>query len=373
MPDDRPAVAVWRSSWLPPSETFVRDHVASLRRWRPVPIGLFRQPSGLAVDVERAPFSRTGPARYLERLSARTGYRGVFDGTLRRHGVRLVHAHFGTDALTALPVARRAGLPLAVTFHGYDVLRAPYEDERYASRLSELFDSAARLYVVSDYLRGRLLALGAPKDRVLVHHLGIPVVRPLPDPYGPRRGLCFVGRLRPEKGVLDLLDAYGSLPEPVRRAEPLAVVGDGPLRAEVERRAAGLGGTVTVHGILPPEGVRAVLGRSRLFVGPSRLLPDGAAEAFGLVFLEGALAGCAVVGYRAGGVREGVADGETGVLVAPGDVGRLGEAIAGLLADPERARRLGRAGQQRVVRDFDLARRTAVLEDDYDRLTGRTR
>lgn len=371
MHDVRPSVAVWRSLWLPPSETFVRDHVASLGRWRPVPVGLFHEPGSLDVRPVRAPFSRSGPTRRLERLADRVGYRGVYGRVLARENVSLVHAHFGTDAVRVLPVARRAGLPLVVTFHGYDVLRAPLQDERYARDLPALFAQAARLYVVSDYLREKLLALGAPPDKVHLHYLGVPVREPLADPAADRRGVVFVGRLREEKGITDLLDAYEALPETLRRATPLDVVGAGPLLEEVRRRAERLDGPVTVHGLRTPEQVREILGRSRVFVGPSRLHSDGSAEPFGLTFVEAALAGCAVVGYRAGGVREGVADGRTGLLVEPGDVGALSEAMASLLADPERARRFGADGQRRVVEEFDVRARTALLEEDYDDVVSR--
>ena len=84
------------------------------------------------------------------------------------------------------------------------------------------------------------------------------------------------------------------------------------------------------------------------------------------MFAEAALAGLPVVAYRHGGVVEAVADGETGLLVAEGDVSALSGALAELLTDLARAERLGAAGRARVLADFYVATNTAALEDLYD-------
>lgn len=234
-------MAVWRNLWLPASETFVRDHVASLERWRAVTLGLTRTVDGLDVRPDRAPFGKTGWRRWYGRLARRAGYPVVYRGVVSRSRPSLVHAHFGTDALEALPVARRYGLPLVVTFHGYDLssaLEGPGH-ARYRERLQDVFDYAAALLPVSREMERRLLGLGAPADKIRVHHLGIPVPDAQPSrPHPP--GVVFVGRLIRRKGVADLLEAFSLLPPPLRGTR-LTIVGDGPERARLEAEAARLG------------------------------------------------------------------------------------------------------------------------------------
>jgi colanic acid/amylovoran biosynthesis glycosyltransferase len=371
---DQPVVAVWRSLWLPASETFVRDHVVNLSRWKPLTLGLYEEPSVIPVKVDRAPFHRTAVGVRLARVSRRLGHIGAYDGIIRRRRPALVHAHFGTGAVEVLPVARRHRLPLLVTFHGHDVNRAPYEDgaDTYRRRLAEVFEYADVLLAVSDFLRDRLVQLGAPPEKVQVHYLGIPVLRPLPA-QGPRAGIVFVGRLIQRKGVDDLISAYSRLPSELRCATSLTIVGDGPERGALERLAGSVsGGRITFAGYQPPDQVEALLASAALFVGPSKALPHGDEEALGLTFLEAARAGVPAVGYDFAGVPEAVLHGRTGLLARVNDVEHLGVQMERLLVDEELAHRLGRTGQQRVVAEFDVVQRTRALERLYDQVAERS-
>ncbi len=368
MTSARPVVAIWKSTWLPSSQTFVQNQVGALRRWRPVLIGVRPVSDGLPVIPDLAPFGSGLPARALHRVRRATGYRGVYDTFLRTQDTRLVHAHFGTSAIPILPVTRRLGLPLVVTFHGYDVTREAQRSghlgEHYRRRLGEVIREADTLIAVSEFIAERLLALGAPPSSIRVHHIGIPVDQaPWPGPRE-RAGIAFVGRLVEKKGVADLLAAVEELDRRgVRR--PVRIIGDGPLRGELERRSAAAGLDVSFLGFRRPDEVAALLRESSVFCAPSRTAADGDAEAFGMVFLEAALQGLPVVSYRHGGVPEAVQDGVTGLLADEGDVPALARNLELLLADPARARTMGQAGSARVRRDFDVMRQSALLEDIY--------
>lgn len=368
-PAAAPVVAVWRSWWLPPSETFIRDHVRHLRRWQPLLIGLGVCGSALGVRPDVAPFADSRTGRLLERASHRTGYRGVYGRALRASKPQLVHAHFGTDATRTLPILRRHHLPLVVTFHGYDVLLAPDHDPtgRYNARLLEVFERAHTLLPVSDFLAERLLGLGAPAHKVRTHSLGIPVDRPLAAVGRDRVGITFVGRLVPYKGATDLLKAIALLPEPLRRRTPVTIIGDGAERPALEEQARTIpDADIRFLGFLSPEEVAARLNGSRVFAAPAKRLQDGAAEAYGLVYLEAARAGVPVAAYASGGVTSAVIDGVTGLLAPEGDVAALSANLEKLLTDDALAQRLGAAGQLRVATELDITLRTEVLESLYD-------
>lgn len=371
----RPRVAVWREVWLADSETFVRDQVRAMQRWDPFLVGLRRRPNVLGVEADLAPLATTRLTEARTQYLGTLGLRGRLVAGLREAGADLVHAHFGTSATHALPVARAAGLPLVVTFHGYDVtrtptLRFPFGAE-YRRRLAGVFGYASRLVAVSDFIAGELVRLGAPEHKITVRHIGITLddgasSAPAHGSVAPRRGVVFVGRLVAKKGVDHLLEAVAQLPPEVRAEHPLVVIGDGPLRAGVEARSRELGVDARFLGHLPPEEVRRQFAAARVLGAPSRTAHDGDAEGFGMVFLEAAAQGTPAVAYRHGGVTEAVVDGRTGLLSEEGDVAGLTENLRRVLTEPDLARSLGEAGRARVLADFDIRRCTARLEDLYD-------
>ncbi|GGL91404.1 glycosyltransferase [Nakamurella endophytica] len=365
--DGRPAkVVVWRDYWLAPSETFIRDQVASLQRWQPVTVGR-RQFSRTLVTADHAPYGDSLAGRVLSLLppapQVSRGYRDVFADP----EVAVVHAHFGPDGVRALRHARRAGKPLLVTFHGMDVTALPnrrWAGRRYRRQLTALFAGAHTLIAVSEFIAGQLEALGAPREKIAVHYIGtdVPAAR---QAAAERRGILFVGRLVEKKGVADLFRAVADLPGELART-PVTVVGYGPLRAQLEQRAAETGVDARFLGRRSSAEISDLLAQHAVFCAPSRRAADGDSEGFGMVFLEAAAAELPVASYRHGGIGEAVVDGTTGLLADEGDVAGLSAALRTLLTDPDLARRLGRAGRERVVAEFDVRERTAELEKLYD-------
>lgn len=372
----RPTVAVWRSDWLAYSETFIAQQMAAMSRWRPFPIGLRKVPGGLSVPGVYAPFDRRTVSRVAHRVSSSIAYRIPFDAQLRRQGARVIHAHFGPGAVRVLPIARRTGLPLIVTFHGFDVTGATSGQSanvlRYRSHLQEVFHYASRLIAVSEFIAGRLVALGAPAEKVQVQHIGIPVDRDgaPPEPLQTRPGgVIFVGRLVAQKGPEHLLAAVERLARQSGLRIPITMVGAGPLLVELQDKARTAGLAVEFTGRLHSDEVAAQLSRSRIFCGPS-VTYNGSAEGLGMVFLEAGLHGLPVVAYESGGIGEAVLDGRTGLLASEGDVDGLADRIRTLWNNPQEAGSLGAAGRQRVIADFDVQRCTRSLERVYDEVAG---
>ena len=368
---DRPVVAVWRDAWLPGSETFIRDHVTSLTRWQPLLLGLHRVPGGLDVIPHRAPFAEHGPRWWAWRLSRRTGYRGVYDSVLRRRAPRLMHAHFGTNAVEVLPVVRRRGLPLVVTFHGFDLSTALLgaAGAAYRARLELVWSYASLLLPVSAEMERRLLDLDAPVEKIHRHYLGVDLTAPTPTGSTPRQGILYVGRLIPRKGVADLIAAVAALPDRLRTSTPVTIIGDGLERPALERQAERVAGArISFLGSQPSAAVAAELGRAALLCCPSRTVRPADTEAFGQVFLEAARAGVPSVAYRHGGVPEAVEDGVTGLLAPEGDVAALSQHLVTFLDRPRLAAAFGAAGMRRVREQFDLRKQSILLEALYDQV-----
>ena len=177
--------------------------------------------------------------------------------------------------------------------------------------------------------------------------------RRLTDGHPEERLVLSVGRLSKEKSLEALLDPISRLP-----GTRLAVVGDGPYRAELERRFAG---TRTVFpGALTGDELAAAYASADVFAFPSTT------ETLGLVALESLASGVPVVGARAGGIPFAVDDGRTGLLVAPDDPSALTEGLARVLGDDALRARMGAAGRADAE---DLGWRTATesLVQHYER------
>jgi glycosyltransferase involved in cell wall biosynthesis len=154
-----------------------------------------------------------------------------------------------------------------------------------------------------------------------------------------------VGRLTRQKRVADLLEALALLG---RSGQPLelTVVGDGPERSALERRAAAddLAGTVTFAGAVPPEEVASHLASKRLLVLPS------VDEGLGLVVAEALVAGVPVVATRSGGIPDLMTDREAGELVPPGDPAALAVAMSRVAGDERYLAGASRAGRALLER-----------------------
>lgn len=365
----RPRVLMWRNNVLARSETFIRNQAQAIDHFEVSIAGLNAVENGLHLNVPTWVAAENGFGRArIKWIKGVRADRGL-QLAIRRIAPDLVHAHFGYDATTILPFVRRASLPLLATFHGNDVTALPYADSRmamlYRRRLPELFAYANRLVVVSDYLRTRLIELGAPEEKVVVNYVGVPISsHPLPDVEVDRNGVLFVGRLVEVKGPFDLLEAFSRLPKKLRSTR-LTVVGDGPLRSALERKARSLGIKAKFTGMLTSDQVDVQMRKHAVFCGPSRTATSGAAEAFGLAFVEAGLNSLPSVGYFHGGVPEAVLDGTTGYLVPEGDVAQLAMSMSKLLADPERAQAMGRAAAIRVRREFDISVQHRRLQRIY--------
>src|SRR5690606_5174188 len=241
----RPAVLIFRKELLPWSETFIAAQGGALQRYRPVFAGyrLAQAGNSYLAGHERVVLAdhtfsaglgkaaikalRLTPPRWRRALAA--------------HHPVLLHAHFGTNALDAIPIARALGVPLVVTYHGMDIATRP-RHARDRRRRHRVFHAAHRVIAVSGFIASRLREAGCPPDRIVIHHIGVDTRRFSPgDPAERvRTQILLVGRLVTKKGLTHLLRAMPRVQEAVPEAE-LVVVGDGPLRARHEAEAASLG------------------------------------------------------------------------------------------------------------------------------------
>lgn len=283
---------------------------------------------------------------------------------LERSEFDSILCHFGPHGeLAARALSPGSRVPLLTIFHGYDVRRAL---ERGAGIYETLFTRGDRFLGVSHYTVAKLLQLGAPRERVVHHPMGIDPRRFHPQWTARRKGdlprplvLLTVARLHEVKGhehaigaLRLLLDARPGV------ALEYRLVGDGPREAELREwvKELGLDSTVVFRGALQHRQVLAELARAHLFVLPS------VAEALPVVLMEAQAAGLPVVATRVGGVAELVHEGRSGYLVPPRDPAALARALAKLVDSPESWPALGRVGRSHVEEHHDVRQLNRRLE-----------
>lgn len=263
---------------------------------------------------------------------------------VRRAGIERVHAHFGTNsAAVAMLCEALGGPPYSFTAHGTESFDAPP-----AISLPLKIHRARFVATVSEYGRSQLMRWCPRNEWPKLHvvrcglaadYAGAPVDRP---PSAKR--LACVARLSPEKGLFVLVEALARLAAEGQEFE-LALVGDGPLRADLEAFAEQRG--VAQHIRFVGWGDSALVQReirsARALVTPSL------AEGLPVVIMEAFALHRPVIASEVGGIGELVETGETGWLVAPGSAEALLPALrACLAASPDELAALAARGAERV-------------------------
>lgn len=244
--------------------------------------------------------------------------------------VDVVHAHWLPSAFVGLLTRK----PVVAQVWGTDV-----ELAGKVPWLARWILRRARVVIApSNALADAVRGLGANEVRVIPSGVEVPATDGAEDdpPF-----VLFAGRLSPEKGILELVAAANGL--------PLVVVGDGPLRD----RVAG------ARGFAAHDELERLYDRAAVVAIPSHR------EGFGVVCAEAMAHGRPVVASAVGGLLDLVVDGETGILVPPGDVEALREALTRLLADEPLRRRMGEAARTRVRQRFSWAATTDATLDAY--------
>jgi colanic acid/amylovoran biosynthesis glycosyltransferase len=358
-----PAILIFKETVLPKSETFILAQMQAMRKFSARLIGLEKVPSGLPLPSKPLLLCRArgGAAALRAKIYRKSGIAPLFHARARGEQPALLHAHFASGGLTAIPLAKSLGVPLLVTLHGSDVT------VKWASAgsIRRLGREATLFLCVSHFIRDRAIAAGLPEEKLRVHYIGVDLQQfqaPAADVAG--AGVLFVGRLVEKKGCAYLIRAMAS----VQQTYPdclLTIIGDGPLRGYLESHAKELGVSCRFLGAQPAMIVREHLRTTRIFCAPSVTAENGDSEGLGIVFAEAGAMGIPVVSRLHGGIPEVVSDGRTGLLVHEKDHPALTAAIASLLGNASLWEQFRHNARAHIEHSFDLAKQTAELETIY--------
>ncbi|MFH1865783.1 MAG: glycosyltransferase [Candidatus Eisenbacteria bacterium] len=378
--DGTPAkLVLWAGSFEPAgTQRFLVELLRRMDRGRFAPIVFSTLAEGeLLPEVEAmgVPVHEFGTGRRA--LSAQT-VRDLSGAAafLRREKVDILSCMLGLTTLVGPFVGRAAGVPVVVNNQRNMSywLRGGARESIYGFVSRRVVDaivvnSAAAANELSGRFRVpeskiRNVGVGTDLERIARAEPAEELKRELG--LGDSRVVGVVAKLSPVKGHRHFLEAAASVSRAYGDVRFL-VVGDGPERARLERTAGELGISGKVRFLGVRDDVPAVLKLMDVLVLSS--LSEGSPN----VVLEGMASGVPIVGTRVGGVPELVEDGVSGLLVDPGDVPAMSNAVLALLTDPDRARAMGEKGRTRATEDYDINRVVVRIEDVFSDLLKRAR
>jgi colanic acid/amylovoran biosynthesis glycosyltransferase len=271
----------------------------------------------------------------------------------------VIHCHFGPNGQRAVMWRKFGAIrgPIITTFHGYDVNMLPGIVGR--SLYQELFKEGDRYTVGSEFMRQKIIALGAPATRISKLPMGVDLsrFRLLERTIAPGDvlRLLTVARLVEVKGIEFALRGVALLRTECPHLR-YQIVGEGPLRGLLEKLAAELDLKETVEflGALPQEAVARLHQKAHVFVLPSIVTASGEEENQSVALIEAQASGLPVIATAIGGNAESIREGVSGLLVTPRDPQALANAMIEIFRHPETWAPMGRAGRKHVEEHFDL-------------------
>jgi colanic acid/amylovoran biosynthesis glycosyltransferase len=269
-------------------------------------------------------------------------------------------AHYGRWGRFACAL-RDLGLikgPIATVFHGKDM--SAYL-KKYPGAYDTLLQRGDLFLPISELWRDKLLSLGAPAAKTLVHRMGVDVSRfaMTPRALAPGEPVRFigVGRMVEKKGFDDAVRAFATYRRELEGPDAtLTLIGDGEMRDYLQNFATSLnlGGVVKFTGLLPHERVAEELAKAHMFVLPSKTAASGDMEGIPVALMEAMAQGLPVLATRHSGTPELVEHDVSGMLSNEGDWRGLAANMLALAKAPERWAAMGEAGAARVRAEFDL-------------------
>jgi len=296
---------------------------------------------------------------------------GPYVDAAGRESIVLLHAHLGWEGARTIHLRRRIGVPFVTSFYGRDATMIPRK-QRWRALYRRLLSDGDRFIAEGRYMARTLEAIGCPAERIRVVHLGvdlerIPFAERRPGPNGEAVGL-IAASFREKKGVRYAIEA-------IARAAPhypglrLRVIGDGPLRGEIEAliRKLDVGGRIDLLGYRSFPEYLDELQKAAFLMAPSVTAEDGDSEGGAPVcVLDAQAAGLPVLASDHCDIPEATVPGKSALLSPERDVDALAASLDRLLSHAEEWGAMGRAGRAHVEAEFDVRRQGARMAEVYD-------
>ena len=285
----------------------------------------------------------------------------------------IIHAHFGPNGLLAAKLRQIGAIQgkLVTTFHGYDVNLLPkkYGTDYY----TPLFENCDLYTVNTDFTAEIVIGLGCSRNKMVKLPVGLKVIEYAFEPKKRNAGtqvrILTVARLVEKKGIEFSIKAVASL-IPNNPDIFYNIVGEGPLRLELEKliKELGVSKNIKLVGPCKQEEVIRWYSHSQLFILSSVTSSEGDKEGQGLVLQEAQAKGLPVISTFHNGIPEGILNGVSGFLVPERDVDAIVEKLRYLIEHPDIWLKMGRAGRAFVEKRYDIEKLNDRLVEIYKEL-----
>jgi len=341
------------------SETFIKAHLENIPadslffygRWFPK----FNQnnhcilPNHISDKIQRQIIKKI----FKEQSTQRD--RETFKQILIQQKIDVVLAEYGMTGAAILPVCQKNNIPLVVHFHGYDAY-----DKRiirpYRNSYRHLFKEASASIAVSHDMKQQLLQLGAYPEKLYYNPYGVNLsifkqVKPDQNPAN----FIAVGRFVNKKAPHLTIMAFKKVAEQCPNAK-LHMIGTGLLLKKCQKlvNSLNLNQQVEFLGACSHEQVAARMQQARAFVQHSVRTKYGDSEGTPVAVLEASASGLPVIATRHAGIKDVIIEQETGLLCDEGDIDQMATNMLQVIQSPDLAQKLGKAGRQRIRKDFSL-------------------
>jgi glycosyltransferase involved in cell wall biosynthesis len=369
------------------SETFIYDYVISLddhgvgvevvtlnhvnKEDRP-----FDEVSELKLPLWNVPrlwnFSRDVILGRKTEISSWPVYRKRLKKILRRKKPDILHAHFGPMGVFLAPVAKELGIPLVVTFYGYDISEL-LEQEFWQKAYLDLAKVADRVTVLSKEMKNRALSIGFSNAQTDVVHLGTKVESiEYQEPSSPAKNFLSVGRLSEKKGHLDSLIAFNSVLETSTEPITYKIIGEGEGRAGIESfiESNGLSDNVILMGSLPHSEVVKEFYKADVFVLNSKTSDSGDKEGTPTVLAEAQAAGLPCLSTFHSGIPEMIPVENHFLLAEEGNTDQMAVNMKRVIeASQEKIKAVSHRGREFIEDNFDVKKEALKFKTIYQELS----
>lgn len=298
-----------------------------------------------------------------------------FNRLFLSENISLIHSHYGWNGIKILPIAKKFGVPLVVSFHGKDA-SAFVRNEEYQKQLIELFNYASAIIVSSEHMFG---TLKTERWKNKVHFVPYGIDTELFKPTNRIKNntdknlkILHSGRLVSKKGVLDLIDVFSKLIQ-IYPSLTLSILGNGE-ELELCKQKVGrynLEGKVIFYGAQPQQTVIDLMDESDIFVLNSRVANDGDMEGLPNAILEALSMKLAVVSTIHAGIPFVIENNVNGLLVNEKDNDCLFQAISRLIENPHLRYSLAEQGRKTIQERFTIELMKENIKRIFDNvLTG---
>lgn len=365
-------ILIFHRSFFEISETFVYEQITSLSRSHKVSLLAYYYPNSdkfpLSNDKHQIKVYKNFADKLLSRIAERFSFgntlmslfnKSITKSLIRKEKYEVIHAHFGTNAVAILPVAKALNIPLIPTFHGIDASPAMLKNIQYSKHLPELFEYARKIVIVSPHMIDTL-DLETYIDKVELIACGVDFNLFTRNGQRPSTSdgiirILHSGRLVEKKGVPDLIRVFTSLCQKYDNIR-LVIIGGGAETSICEQliETSGLQAKIFLLGTMPHADVIKYMNDSDIFVLNAKTSKHGDMEGTPVSIQEAMSMELPVISTYHAGIPQVIVDQECGLLVEENDSRGLSAALETLINNETLRFSLGQRARERIISNFSI-------------------